>query len=158
MQIDSTPGEGTTVRLQLPRAPQAASELALPADLPDAISQDELVLLLEDETDVRQTLCEQLHHLGYITLEAQTVEEAIHLLDGVAEIGVLISDLMLPGGVSGAEVLRYAALNHPHISRLLISGQDLRAAPDSPLPPDVELLRKPFTQVQLAQALRRARR
>lgn len=158
VQIDSTPGEGTTVRLQLPRAPQAASELELPVDMPDIASQDELVLLLEDEADVRQTLCEQLHQLGYITLEAQTVEEAISLLDNVGEIGVLISDLMLPGSVSGADVLHYAALNHPHISRLLISGQDLRAAQDSTLPPDVELLRKPFTQLQLAQALRRARR
>ncbi len=156
VQIDTAPGQGTTVRLQLPRAPQAASELALPVDIPDVTSQDELVLLLEDEADVRQTLCEQLHQLGYITLEAQTVEEAITLLDSVEDIGILISDLMLPGGVSGAEVLHYAAINHPHIARLLISGQDLRAAQDPAAQPDVELLRKPFTQVQLAQALRRA--
>jgi len=155
VQIDTAPGQGTTVRLQLPRAPQAASELALPVDIPDVTSQDELVLLLEDEADVRQTLCEQLHQLGYITLEAQTVEEAITLLDSVEDIGILISDLMLPGGVSGAEVLHYAAINHPHIARLLISGQDLRAAQDPAAQPDVELLRKPFTQVQLAQALRR---
>lgn len=157
VQIDTLPGRGTTVRLQLPRARQAARDLELPAAIPDAPSQDELVLLLEDEADVRQTLCEQLHQLGYITLEAQTVEEAINLLDNVDEIGILISDLMLPGGVSGADVLHYAALHHPHITSLLISGQDLRAAQDPALQPDVELLRKPFTQRQLAQALRRAR-
>lgn len=62
VEIESAPGQGTTVRLQLPRS-------TLPAisddEIPDATTSGEserLVLVLEDEADVRQTLCEQLHH------------------------------------------------------------------------------------------------
>jgi hypothetical protein len=56
--------------------------------------------------------------------------------------------------MSGAEVLQHAREHHPHLTLLLISGQDLRR--NGPNLPDVELLRKPFNQAELAQALRRA--
>lgn len=152
--IESAPGQGTTVRLQLPRASvQAASPVELtPAQ--EADNSDKLILVLEDEADVRQTLCEQLHELGYLTLEAACGEEALALLAASEDIGMLISDLMLPGQMSGAEVINFARLHYPHLPLLLISGQDLRPA-HNPALPDVELLRKPFTRVQLAQALRR---
>ncbi len=58
---------------------------------------------------------------------------------------------MLPGGMSGAEVVNAAKL-YPHLTLLLISGQDLRPS-HNPALPDVALLRKPFTRAQLAQAL-----
>lgn len=152
--IESAPGQGTTVRLQLPRASvQVASPVELtPAQEVD--NTDKLILVLEDEADVRQTLCEQLHELGYLTLEAACGEEALALLAASEDIGMLISDLMLPGQMSGAEVINFARLHYPHLPLLLISGQDLRPA-HNPALPDVELLRKPFTRVQLAQALRR---
>ncbi len=152
--IESAPGQGTTVRLQLPRASvQVASPVELtPAQ--EADNTDKLILVLEDEADVRQTLCEQLHELGYLTLEAACGEEALALLAASEDIGMLISDLMLPGQMSGAEVINFARLHYPHLPLLLISGQDLRPA-HNPALPDVELLRKPFTRVQLAQALRR---
>ena len=76
------------------------------------------------------------------------------LLAASEDIGMLISDLMLPGQMSGAEVINFARQHYPHLPLLLISGQDLRPA-HNPALPDVELLRKPFTRVQLAQALRR---
>jgi len=117
-------------------------------------TRDRVILVLEDEADVRQTLCEQLHELGYFTLEAETGEQALQLLNASPEIGALISDLMLPGALSGAEVINQAQQHYPQLPLLLISGQDLRPA-DNPALPEVELLRKPFTRVQLAQALRR---
>ena len=152
--IDSAPGQGTTVRLQLPRASvQVVSPVEqLPAQ--EADRTDKLILVLEDEADVRQTLCEQLHGLGYLTLEAECGEQALALLAASEDIGMLISDLMLPGQMSGAEVINFARQHYPHLPLLLISGQDLRPA-HNPALPDVELLRKPFTRVQLAQALRR---
>ncbi|MGY5958849.1 histidine kinase [Kosakonia sp. BK9b] len=154
VEIESAPGQGTTVRLQLPRAAvQAVGHVeALPMQAHD--TRDTLVLVLEDEADVRQTLCEQLHELGYLTLEAETGEQALQLLEASQEIGMLISDLMLPGRLSGAEVIAVARQRYPHLPLLLISGQDLRPA-QNPALPDVELLRKPFTRGQLAQALRR---
>lgn len=61
-----------------------------------ANSGEKLVLVLEDEDDVRQTLCEQLHLLGYLTLEAANGEQAMHMLAASSEIDIFISDLMLP--------------------------------------------------------------
>ena len=79
-------------------------------------------------------------------------EQALDLLAASAEIDIFISDLMLPGGMSGAEVVNAARKRYPHLTPLLISGQDLRPS-YNPAVPAVALLRKPFTRVQLAQAL-----
>ena len=155
VEIESAPGEGTTVRLHLPRATQQAVALPEPEATPDRDSADKLILVLEDEADVRQTVCEQLHQLGYLTLEAETGEQALDMLASSAEIDMLISDLMLPGGLSGAEVIHHARQHWPALPLLLISGQDLRPA-DNPALPEVELLHKPFTRAQLAQALGKA--
>lgn len=154
VEIESALGQGTTVRLQLPRstlAPVPRDETLAAATAADS---DRLVLVLEDESDVRQTLCEQLHQLGYLTLEAESGEQALDMLNASPDIGMFISDLMLPGGLSGAEVINQVRTQFPQLPVLLMSGQDLRPA-HNPQLPDVALLRKPFTRVQLAQALRK---
>lgn len=153
VEIESAPGQGTTVRLQLPRAVVSVQIQAQPIAEHAANSSEKLVLVLEDEADVRQTLCEQLHLLGYLTLEAANGEQALHMLAASPEIDILVSDLMLPGGLSGADVVNHALKHYPQLNILLISGQDLRPAHNQALP-DVALLRKPFTRGELAQALR----
>ncbi|KAA8638274.1 hybrid sensor histidine kinase/response regulator [Enterobacter hormaechei] len=154
VEIESAPGQGTTVRLQLPRStlPAFSDDAALATTAP--AESELLVLVLEDEAGVRQTLCEQLHQLGYLTLEAENGEQALNMLDASPDIGMFISDLMLPGGLSGAEVIGHVRSHYPQLPVLLISGQDLRPA-HNPQLPDVQLLRKPFTRAQLAQALRK---
>lgn len=154
VEIESAPGQGTTVRLQLPRSAQMAVTHAETQTADETLQSDRLVLVLEDEADVRQTLCEQLHQLGYLTLEAETGQQALRMLEASPDIEMFISDLMLPGDLSGAEVIHHVRLHFPHLPILLMSGQDLRPA-QNPQLPDVELLRKPFTRVQLAQALQR---
>lgn len=155
VEIESAPGQGTLVRLQLPRAPAQAVSEVLPEPAGANAEENPLVLVLEDEHDVRQTLCEQLHQLGYLTLETSDSQQAMQLLKDVPDIQIVISDLMLPGPMSGAEVIQHAREHYPHLICLLISGQDLRRSGQQ-LPP-VELLRKPFNQQKLAQALRLAR-
>ncbi|MFK3662557.1 ATP-binding protein [Scandinavium sp. NPDC088450] len=157
VEIESAPGQGTTVRLQLPRSTLQAIERTHEEIMPEEQPAEQLALVLEDETDVRQTLCEQLHQLGWLTLEAMNGEQAIAMLDASPDIAMLVSDLMLPGKLSGAEVVSYARNHHPQVAVLMISGQDLRPE-HNPQLPDVELLRKPFTRTQLAQALRQAAR
>ena len=154
VEIESAPGQGTVVRLQLPRAPQQAAIHSETTHAEAAPHSDRLVLVLEDEADVRQTLCEQLHQLGYLTLEAETGQQALRMLEASPDIEIFISDLMLPGALSGAEVINHVRVHFPHLPLLLMSGQDLRPA-HNPALPDVELLRKPFTRAQLAQALRK---
>ena len=154
VEIESAPGQGTVVRLQLPRATQQAAIHSETTHAEAAPHSDRLVLVLEDEADVRQTLCEQLHQLGYLTLEAETGQQALQMLEASPDIEIFISDLMLPGALSGAEVINHVRVHFPHLPLLLMSGQDLRPA-HNPALPDVELLRKPFTRAQLAQALRK---
>ena len=154
VEIESAPGQGTVVRLQLPRATQQAAIHSETTHAEAAPHSDRLVLVLEDEADVRQTLCEQLHQLGYLTLEAETGQQALRMLEASPDIAIFISDLMLPGALSGAEVINHVRVHFPHLPLLLMSGQDLRPA-HNPALPDVELLRKPFTRAQLAQALRK---
>lgn len=156
VEIESAPGQGTTVRLQLPRAVVPVQAQVEAVAQHTTTNDEKLVLVLEDEDDVRQTLCEQLHLLGYLTLEAANGEQAMHLLAASSEIDILISDLMLPGGLSGVDVVNHAQAHYPQLSILLISGQDLRPA-HNPALPDVALLRKPFTRGELAQALRHSR-
>ena len=150
--LESAPGQGTTVRLQLPRALTEVEKEVAPAVDEPSPAGERLALVLEDEEDVRQTLCEQLHQLGWLTLETASGEEALQLLEASPDIALLISDLMLPGALSGADVIHTARRRFPALPVLLISGQDLRPA-QNPALPEVEWLRKPFTRAQLAQAL-----
>ncbi|HCH39963.1 MAG TPA: hybrid sensor histidine kinase/response regulator, partial [Enterobacter sp.] len=137
-----------------PRATQPALPQPETLAAAAAVQSDRLVLVLDDQSDVRQTLCEQLHQLGYLTLEAETGEQALQMLNASSDIEMFISDLMLPGTLSGAEVIQQVRQQFPHLPVLLMSGQDLRPA-HNPQLPDVELLRKPFTRAQLAQALQK---
>ena len=112
------------------------------------------MLVLDDEPAVRQTLCEHLHQLGYLTLECGDGESALTLLRQTPDIELLICDLMLPGSINGAEVIRQAQQQWPQLATLLISGQDLRQTPVTL--PLCERLAKPWHQAQLVQALERA--
>lgn len=151
VQLDTAPGQGTRVQLQLPRAPAQAPALPVVA----SSEVERLVLVLEDEEDVRQTLCEHLHQLGYLTIQCADGEQALSLLRQTPEINMLLSDLMLPGALNGVDVIRLAMQQHPALAVLLVSGQDLRHRVDGALP-FCERLAKLFSQQQLAQALRRA--
>ncbi|MBY4951571.1 MULTISPECIES: ATP-binding protein [Pantoea] len=154
IELETAPGQGTTVRLLLPRAPEAAQPLSVPPPLVPQASNDRLVLVLDDEPTVRQTLCEHLHQLGYLTLECGDGESALRLLRQTPDIDLLISDLMLPGGINGADVIRQAQAQWPHLATVLISGQDLRQTQVTL--PLCERLAKPWHQAQLVQALERA--
>jgi signal transduction histidine kinase/ActR/RegA family two-component response regulator len=155
IELETAPGQGTTVRLLLlPRAPEVAQPASLPAPIMPSISNDRLVLVLDDEPTVRQTLCEHLHQLGYLTLECGDGESALTLLRQTPDIDILISDLMLPGGINGADVIRQAQAQWPHLATVLISGQDLRQSQVTL--PLCERLAKPWQQAQLVQTLERA--
>jgi len=154
IELETAPGQGTTVRLLLPRAAEAAQAAPLPKTLPPSDSADQLILVLDDDTAVRQTLCEHLHQLGYLTLECGDGESALTLLRQTPDIELLISDLMLPGRLNGADVIRQAQQQWPSLATLLISGQDLRQTPVTL--PLCERLAKPWHPSQLVQALERA--
>ncbi len=149
IRILSSEGKGTNVRFVLPRtgAPAPAPEpAARPAQAAPAAGR--LVLLVEDEDEIRRILRLQLGELGYPVIEAGNGIEARELLDNVPEIGLMISDVVMPGGVGGADLLAHARSKRPDLPVLMVTGY----AGES-LPPDAPVLRKPFDKAALAAAL-----
>lgn len=156
--IKSEVDHGTTVRLYLPQAPQAE----VPTESGDAVAreleaQGETVLVVEDEPDMRQIAVSLLHDLGYQVLEADHGAAAIAALKTEPRVDLLLTDLVLPGGMSGSELAQAGKGSHPEIKILLMSGYADEGAPaDGHSNENVEFLRKPFTRDLLARTVRDA--
>jgi signal transduction histidine kinase len=149
LRIRSAPGEGAAVALLLPvtdKAPVPANE---PAGCSSRNRASPLVLLVEDDTDVRQVVRRQLLDLGYMVVEAADGREALEMLAQIDEIRLVISDVVMPGGLDGPALARNVRATRPDIGILLISGYDHGSAGADEFP----LLDKPFTKPELAAAL-----
>ena len=107
------------------------------------------MLLVEDDPDVRRVIRLQLVELGYPVIEADHAADALELLATVPAVRILISDMVMPGGMDGRTLCREASLSAPDVKTLLISGYAM--SPESALDPP--LLKKPFTAVELQRAL-----
>ena len=155
--IQSALGEGCMVTLVLPCTDDEeleAETLAGPHALAGRLgAQRPLVLLVEDDPDVRRVIRLQLVGLGYPVIEADHSADALQLLASVPTVGILVSDLVMPGGMDGQALCSVARQRSPHVKALLISGYaDGEAAPGG-APTGVCLLKKPFTATELQQAL-----
>lgn len=119
--------------------------------LPAPVTQ-QLVLVLEDNEHVQQTICDQLAALGYLTIAATTGQEALSYLARSTDIQIFISDVQLAEGEDGAEIAQQALQHNPHLQVLLISGHDERRL-TATAPLSFPLLHKPFHRQELAAAL-----
>ena len=153
--IYSEPGRGTSVKLYLPRyigEEVAPAEEAL-GDCPRA-SDDEVILAVEDNDQVRAFSVMALNELGYKVLEAQNADEAFALLDGDRRIDLLFTDVVLPGD-TGRALAHRAQEVRPGLRILFTTGYARNAiVHHGRLDPGVELLPKPFTFEQLAKHVR----
>jgi PAS domain S-box-containing protein len=152
LRLDSLPGQGTRVMLMLPEseAPAAAASAAFPPP-----RGDERVLLVEDEPALRHSTAAQLTRLGYQVTVAEGGPEALAMLDEGLCPDLLLSDVILPGGISGPRLAVMMRERLPELRVLLVSGYALPdAARDAGLE-DVTLLPKPLDASSLALHLRR---
>ncbi|WP_071332057.1 ATP-binding protein [Burkholderia contaminans] len=156
VSIDSTPGQGTTVRLTFPRCHGAAEEQArMPQH--DAVRGRETILVVEDDADVRLTVVDMLAQLGYKVITASSGEAALRVLDSETPIDLLFTDVIMPGRVKGGELGRRAALRKPPLPVLFTSGytrDEIFHA--GRLDPGVMLLGKPYRRDELAARIRSA--
>ena len=155
VRLDSAPGRGTTVSLLLNAA--AEQRPATPATpVPTAQGGRETVLLVEDEASVRDFVALLLRGLGYRVLAADSGPAALPLLQGTEPVDLLLTDVVMPGGMNGQQLAAAARRQHPALPVLLMSGYSgelpLAGSGGAPLP----LLRKPFNRRQFADAVRAA--
>ena len=159
VQIDSQIGLGTTVRLYLPRAAGRTPAHAVPGPgqaIPAATAAGRLVLVVEDNEPLRKVSVAALKSLGYRVLEAGDAEAGLALLDAHPDIDILFSDVMLPGGLNGAELAERMRQKRPDLKILLTSGnfaavQLMEGRRD----PGLEYLDKPFRIAELERKLAR---
>jgi CheY-like chemotaxis protein len=116
---------------------------------------DEVILVCEDDEDVRAYSAEVLRELGYQVLEAADGPSALALMNADAPIDLLFTDVVLPGGLSGADLARQAAELKPGLKILFTTGYARNAiVHHGRLDPGVELLTKPFSYSDLAARVR----
>ncbi|HEX3943589.1 MAG TPA: response regulator [Rhizomicrobium sp.] len=156
VQIYSEAGEGTTVKIYLPRFHAEADDRdEEPVHTPPRGSGKETILVVEDDDDVRTFSTETLRELGYNVLEAPNANAAIQILDAHPEIAALFTDVGLPGGVNGRQLAERARKAKPNLKVLFTTGYARNAiVHDGRLDPGVELLTKPFSPAALAEKLR----
>jgi len=157
IKIYSEEGVGTTVRLYLPRATKMADHVkqAEPLRLPQGSS--ETILVVEDDALVRSYVVAQLHSLGYLTLEATNAAEALTVAGGAAKIDLVLSDIVMPGGMNGRQLADELAKRWPTLKVLFTSGyaEDV-IMHHGRLDPGVHLLSKPYRKSDLARMVRAA--
>ncbi|MDO9500320.1 ATP-binding protein [Falsiroseomonas sp.] len=156
VKIYSELGQGTTVKLYLPRAvdPGATRTPARPTATRIG-GGTESVLVVEDDDMVRAHVAGELTLLGYTVLSARDGREAMEILRGDAPIDVLFTDVVMPGGMSGPQLAVSALLLRPGLRVLYTSGYTENAVVHhGRLDPGVVLLSKPYRRQELAEKLR----
>jgi PAS domain S-box-containing protein len=150
--IDSTPGVGTSVEVYLPRSTAEPHLAAVSGDAPQAEpSLDRRVLVVDDDSAVREVTANILSTMGYRVIEAGSGGAALEVLDRHDEIDLMMVDFAMPG-MNGAEVAREARARRPQLPILFVTGYaDTTALPS---PGDEDILRKPFREEELAAKLR----
>jgi PAS domain S-box-containing protein len=124
VRIESRAGEGTTVRVYLPRAHAGA---AVDAPAPDRhrpagpLRQRRFALLVDDDGAVRDITAVRLRQLGFEVLEAGCGGAALDLLDHAAQVDLLVADFAMPG-MNGVEVARQARTRRPDLPVLFVTG------------------------------------
>jgi PAS domain S-box-containing protein len=158
VKIYSEVDHGTTVRLYLPRqsAAAAAATPAMPMQH-DHPRGGEMILVVEDNADVRAFVVKQLQDLGYRVAEAKDGPSALSALADAMPIDLLLTDVIMPGGMTGRQLSDEATRRRPDLKTLFISGYtEDSIVHQGKLDPGVNFLSKPFRRRDLALKVREA--
>jgi CheY-like chemotaxis protein len=152
VRIDSRLAEGTSVRVYLPRAAAPAAQPEAPTEpVPQPAACDLKVLVVDDDSAVREVTANILADLGYRVVEAGSGGAALEVLDRDAKIDLMLLDFAMPG-MNGAEVAREARARRPDVPILFVTGYaDTAALGEAG---EDGILRKPYVEQELAAKLR----
>jgi PAS domain S-box-containing protein len=153
LRIYSELGQGTTIKLYLPRALQDAIEPNIPT--PEiSRGQGETILVVEDDTTVRLIIHDVLEELGYNVLVARDARHAIPLLQSDQRIDLMVSDVIMPH-INGRELAEIARASRPDLKVLFVTGYAENAILRGDfLDPGMDMLTKPFALDALGAKVR----
>ncbi|MGQ9698059.1 MAG: PAS domain S-box protein, partial [Armatimonadota bacterium] len=149
----SEPGKGTTFKVYLPRAAEAAEAAAVrPAGVPGGT---ESILVVEDDSSVREVTCSLLRSLGYTVLEAKNAAEALELCrQAGSDLALMLTDVVMPE-MSGRKLADAVGKLCPGLKVLYMSGYtDNTIVHHGVLDEGVQFVQKPFTRESLARKVR----
>jgi signal transduction histidine kinase/ActR/RegA family two-component response regulator len=153
LELRSARGQGTTALLYLPRAlhaPEATPASPWPAQrLEHAAAGQGRVLLVEDDEEVRQTMAAALRAAGFALETAASAGEALERIDGGARYDAVLTDIVMPGALSGIDLAARLRRHHPSIGVVVVTGYTDRAVDL----PGVRTLAKPHDVRQAVEAL-----
>jgi len=154
VKIYSELGRGTTVRLYLPRATQE-KEVTVPDDATAGVGGSETVLVVEDDVQVRELAVTSLRERGYTVVEAANGHEAVAVLDADGHIDLVLTDMVMPGAMTGKEVAEHALKVRPAVRVLFTSGYaDASVMRNGLVKAGARFLSKPYRSGQLAATVR----
>jgi len=154
VSVSSEPDRGTTFEILFPIVEGAAIPTSKPT-LGAAPKGTETVLVVEDEDAVRRLVRTILMRQGYTVLEAATGAEALRVFDGFSgRIHMLLTDMVMPGGLSGPELARAIHTRAPDICVLYTSGYSPDRVPSASPSPHVWFLQKPYDPTRLCRTVR----
>jgi signal transduction histidine kinase/CheY-like chemotaxis protein len=154
--IESDHGQGTTIRIYLPRS-QQLEELLVSIDEKPVLGGSEMVLVAEDDESVRDTVVSMFNDLGYRVIKAKDAMSALSIIESGMPIDLLFTDVVMPGPLQSTELARKARERMPHLAVLFTSGYPENAITSAGrLDPGVDLLSKPYSRDTLARRVRHA--
>ncbi|WP_181421977.1 PAS domain S-box protein [Halomonas sp. LBP4] len=156
IKIYSETGEGTTVKLYFPRA-RAGAAMAVDATTSSLVEGgDEHILVVEDDAPVRRHVATLLQGLGYRVTSAGSGQHALAIIEAQADIDLLFTDVVMPGGINGRQLADRASVLRPRLKILFTSGYTENAiVHHGRLDPGVQLLSKPYRRQELAAKVRK---
>ncbi len=153
--VNSEQGEGTTIKLYLPRSTETAAVERKPVTGEVPVARGETILVVEDDPDLRTLAVTLLGSLGSQVMEAGTAAAALEELGSTTRVNLLLTDVVLPGGMNGRELAAEVERRAPGTQVLYMSGYTENAiVHHGRLDADAELLQKPFRRADLARAVR----
>ncbi|PTT34292.1 hybrid sensor histidine kinase/response regulator, partial [Stenotrophomonas sp. HMWF022] len=163
LEIDSTPGNGTTIRMLFPSATEdqpdnPGTKHATISAHTDGARSGAHILIVEDSAEVLALAREILEGVGYRVSTAETGEAALELFEGMPSgtLDLLFTDLIMPGGINGIVLAGEVARRAPNLPVLMTTGYNEELVAEGPMRAGLDVLGKPYRRSDLLDRVRQA--
>lgn len=150
VEVDSRPNEGTTIRIFLPKAEGTVESVtSVEVTMAHPFGEGRTVLVVEDDPAVRQVATSTIRTLGFEVIEAKTGDEAARILRSGRNVDLVLSDVRMPGELTGIDLARLIQREAPHVKVVLTTGYvDTEETIEG-----IDLLYKPYRATDLAEKI-----